>query len=94
VEYVVCVFVSTFTRRCNFGEDVGKLLISKWCWVDEPLNLFLYKRLKTGPLFLGIVNIWELPEAFSHLDVQKRISEIQYIHGDQVEVNEVQEQTL
>jgi hypothetical protein len=86
--------LSAFTLPRKFFVDVLVSWIFKCCWANEPIHLFLYERVKTSPFLLGIVNIWELPEAFTHLDVQKRISEIQYVHGDQVEVNEVQEQTL
>jgi hypothetical protein len=89
VEYVIYVFFSMFILLLNFFLDVFVSWIIKWCWINEPIYLFLDKLVKTSPFLLGIVNVGELPEAFLHLHVQKWIPEIQYVHGDQVEVNEV-----
>jgi hypothetical protein len=56
----------------------------------EPSVLFHYCGLKSLPFVFGIVFSWELPENFLHLPEQQWVSEINHIHRDECQVNEIE----
>lgn len=63
-------------------------------WTLLPNHLLLNNRIKPIPHFFSIIIWWELPESLTHFGFEYGISEVQDIHADEIETNEIQKQVL